>query len=125
MLPEQIVDAYFRYHQKHDKADEWAWEKVDDLVRADPDEGWRITFMLVNKAETDEALAYVAAGPLEDLLKNHGLTVIDRIEEESRKNARLHLALSGVWGLKTLPVYDRWYALMQKYGYTDGRRKAL
>src|SRR5690348_3115098 len=113
---EKIADAYLRYHARKDRADRWAWEVVEKLVDQDPDEGWRITCILVNKAASDEVLAYVAAGPLEDLLKKHGLAVIDRVEEESRNNKRLRLALSGVWGIEQGdPIFERWYALMWKY----------
>jgi hypothetical protein len=83
--------------------------------------GWEITRILVNKAVSDESLAYVAAGPLEDLLKKHGPTVITRIEEESRQNDRLRIALSGLYIDPSNPIFDRWYALMWKYGYAEGK----
>src|SRR5271169_1955713 len=76
-----------------------------------------------NRAPSDSALALVAAGPLEDLLKKHGPVVVDRVEEESRKNDRLRLALSGVWGIYPgNPIYERWHALMWKYGFAEGKR---
>ena len=91
-----------------------------------PAEALTLTFSLVNASESNKALAIVAADPLEDLLKDHGPTLIDRIEEESSKNDKLCLALSGVWGINPgHPVYERWYALMQNYGFADGRRAAL
>lgn len=99
---------------------------MDTLVRDDPTEAWEITRILVNEAPSDEALAYVAAGPLEELLHRHGSVLIDRIEEESQENARLQLALSGVWGLdRSSPVFDRWYALMWKYGFAESKRTPL
>ena len=39
----------------------------------------------------------LAAGPLEDLLSDHGEEVIDRIETEARKNPDFNLLLGGVW----------------------------
>jgi hypothetical protein len=71
-------------------------------------------------------LAYIAAGPLEDLLKLHGLHVIARVEQESKTDVRLQLALSGVWGIVPgHPLFERWYALMWKYGFAEGERATL
>jgi hypothetical protein len=61
--------------------------------------------ILINPASSDKALAFIAAGPLEDLLKKHGPVVIDCIENESEENARLQLALSGVWDLTAATLY--------------------
>jgi hypothetical protein len=69
----------------------------EHLVRHDPDRCWELTCLLVNKANSDEAIGFVAAGPLEDSLRKHGLAVIDRIEQASQQNVRLQTALSRVW----------------------------
>lgn len=122
---DEIADAYFRYFEAKANADFWACERVREMVGRDPDDGWRITCILINKAPSNEALAYVAAGPLEDLLKKHGLAVIDPIEEEARQNDRLRLALSGVWLRHDDPTWERWYALMWKYGFAEGKRIPL
>jgi hypothetical protein len=55
----------------------------------------------------------------------HGPVVIDRIENESKENARLQLALSGVWLNRTHPMFERWHKLMGKYGFAEGGRKAF
>lgn len=69
MDTEKLVNTYLLYFVGKQEKDRWAWDEVDDLVRRDPDRGWEITRLLVNKANSDEALGFVAAGPLEDLLK--------------------------------------------------------
>jgi hypothetical protein len=123
---EVITDAYLRYQAKRDRSDQWAWDAVESLINRDPDEAWKISCMLVNKASSDEALAFVAAGPLEDLLKKHGSKVIERVEAESTSNPRLQLALSGVWGIEPAdPIFERWYALMCLYGFAEGKRSSL
>ena len=117
---------YLRFQAGKREEDRWAWEAVETLVDEDPEAAWRITCMLVDKTSSDDELAFVAAGPLEDLLKKHGPSLIDRVEEESRENARLQLALSGVWGIQPSdPIFDRWYALMWKYGFAEGKRSPL
>jgi hypothetical protein len=51
---------------------------------------------------------------------------MDRVEEEAHKNSRLQLALSGVWGIEPgNPIFERWYALMRKYGFAEGKREPL
>lgn len=121
----ELASAYLRYFGSKRKEDWWAWNDVDDLVRRDAERGWEVTRVLVNKSSSDEALAYVAAGPLEDLLKRHGLAVIDRIDNESEINDRLRVALSGVYLDPSYLVFDRWYALMCKYGFAEGKRAGL
>jgi hypothetical protein len=120
-----IAETYLRYHDRKREDDRWAVEEVDGLVARHPDAAWELTRILLSKAASDEVLAYVAAGPLEDLLKKHGPSIIDRVEEESRTNDRVRLALSGAWIRPGDPVFERWYALMSRYGFADGRRRPL
>ena len=123
---EAIADAYLNHHKTKRADDAWAFDEVWDIVRNHPDMALELTLLLLRKSGDDDAtLAYVAAGPVEDLLKLHGPVVIDRIERETKSSSRLQLALSGVWGLHGLPVFDRWNALMQRYGFADGKRRAL
>jgi hypothetical protein len=125
MDTEDLVATYLTYFAAKREDDRWAVTEVDDLVRRDPLRGWEITRELVRKAESDEALPYVAAGPLEDLLIHHGATVLDLIERECLDNERLPLALSGVWLDREDPIWERWHNLMWKYGYAEGRRRPL
>ena len=70
---EEIVEAYFHHFAENREEDWWAWQEVTDLVTQCPEkEGWEITLALIEKAPSKKALAYVAAGPLEDLMSYHG-----------------------------------------------------
>lgn len=64
----------------------------------EPDRAWPIILTLVAEAPGDEALAFVAAGPLEDLIQKHGDAFADRIVERAQADARFRSALRGVWG---------------------------
>ncbi len=44
-----------------------------------------------------KVIELLATGPLEDLLVDHGLTVIDEIENEAKTNRRVAVLLGGVW----------------------------
>jgi hypothetical protein len=117
---EELVMSYFRYYAGKREEDWWAWQEVTDLVMQCPEkEGWDITLALIEHAPSKKALAYVAAGPLEDLMHYHGNLLIDRIEQESRRSVRFRHALTGVWLSKGTSIYERWYNLMEKYGYLE------
>jgi hypothetical protein len=124
--PQSILEDYFRLFETQDEDFRWASDYVDGLVHSDPQEALNLTISLINASESSKALAIVAAGPLEDLLKSHGAVLMDRVEEESRTNDKFRLALSGVWGINPgNPIYERWNVLMQNYGFRDGRRAPL
>jgi hypothetical protein len=53
---------------------------------------------LISEAPNDAALAFVAAGPFEDLLRTRGELVVDDVERFASQDERFRKALSGVWG---------------------------
>ena len=122
-----LADVYLRNGRFRKNQDFWAWETVSNLVRTDVSHGWEITLLLLKKADSDEALGYVAAGPLEDLIDGYGNAALDVIEIACDADPRLQLALSGVWLLPESPVLARFRALMTKYGFgsTEGKRQPL
>jgi hypothetical protein len=123
---EEIANTYLRHFESKQDQDFWAFKEVVEIFRgSDPEAAWRITQLLVKKASSDEALAYVAAGPLEDLLYGYGLTILDKVEAAARNDKRLQLALSGVWLTHKDPAWERWYALMKEFGFAEGRRTPL
>ena len=79
------------------------WDQVNDLVRTSPEAGWIVVQELVRRATSDEVLAYVAAGPLEDLLCHHPYAFIDRCESLAARDRHFRRALSGVWGWSRMP----------------------
>ena len=81
----------------------WAWETVTDLVQNDLEAGWHVVLELVRAAKDDRMLAYIAAGPLEDLLCSHGSAVIERVEQQAAQDRHFRRGLSGVWGWNRMP----------------------
>lgn len=80
-----------------DHPDFWTFSLLVDLAREAPDLCLDVVLAALPLCQTPEELALVAAGPLEDVITEHGAAVIARIELEAPGNARLRLALSGVW----------------------------
>lgn len=71
-----------------------AWISVDRLVHSDPEEAWKFVLRLVELASTDlEALGYIGAGPLEDLVRFHPALLLDRAESEAGHNSAFREAL--------------------------------
>ena len=63
------------------------------------EELWNVLLAIARREEQIEveALAFIAAGPLEDLICKAGPTFIDRIEREAKFNAQFGRLLTGVW----------------------------
>jgi len=68
-------------------------EEVDELVCVNPNEAWEIIKDLVQIAPSDNALAYLAAGPLENLLAARGKGMAGAICDEALRNERIRDAL--------------------------------
>jgi hypothetical protein len=62
------------------------------------DRAWTIVVALIDRAPDDETLAFVAAGPLEDLIRRHSQQFGERIFDQARRDRRWRQALGGVWG---------------------------
>lgn len=54
---------------------------------------------LIDTAESDNDIAMVGAGPLEDLMSHsgHGLKLIDDVERRARQQPRFRNAVGGMW----------------------------
>ena len=106
---EDIVAGYLAHHATGDDSLFWAFEDLSEILSDDPERAWRLTLQLISQSSNEAVLAYVAAGPLEDLLAYHGHRFIERIEAQSKTDAVFHQALCGVWGQGRFDpeIYDR------------------
>ena len=58
---------------------------------------WPLILVLIERAPDDEAVAFVAAGPLEDIVRHHGPQFAARLIEGAQRDARVRQALAGAW----------------------------
>jgi hypothetical protein len=113
---EALVEGYFRdwtVLRSGSRAERLAlerdanrpWDTLAQLLTgpSEVDQAWPLILALIEQAPSDEALAYVAAGPLEDLIHAHGAEFGDRIVDQARRDPRLRQALGGVWGWERVP----------------------
>lgn len=76
----------------------WATELLDDRIDNAPEVAWQLVIDLIEKAPGDEALGWVAAGPLEDLPSRWGPDFIERLEALARSNDGSEVFGGGVGG---------------------------
>lgn len=76
------------------RATDWLGKLIDHK----PERAWVFILALVAFAPDDEALGWVAAGPLEDFLCQHGPAFIDRVEAVAVTSTRFKSCLPRVWG---------------------------
>lgn len=76
----------------------WAFDEMVDKVRDQPFDALEIIQEILKVAEDDRILANLAAGPLEDLLVDHGTVVVDRVIELALADPKFRNLLQGVWG---------------------------
>src|SRR6185312_6588318 len=82
---------------------------IDEMVKDAP--GTAVAFLLaaLDVCETEAQVAELGAGPLETLLKAHGLAVTSDLEREAREHAKVRYLLSSTWGQSQIDpgVWDR------------------
>ena len=115
MTIDEIVAGYFEHWQ--DGSDElfWAFDAVSDLCR-DLGTGTDVALRLIASAEDNAYLAYVAAGPVEDLIKDYGLAALTVFEKAAETSPRVIEALAGVWLNPSDQGYAEWYRIIQTHG---------
>jgi len=72
-----------------------------------PDDCWAAILEVLTRNPSDDVISNLAAGPLEDLIDDHGPEFIERIETESRRNPSFRHLLGGVWQSSTPEVWAR------------------
>jgi hypothetical protein len=67
-------------------------------IETEPERAWLFILLLIERAPSEHALQCIAAGPLEDLLVQHGAIFIDRVEHSAQTDQRFKRCLGNVWG---------------------------
>lgn len=75
---------------------EWADRAVNAAMRGGGVDAVRTLAALAESAPSDRALCWLGAGPLEDLIRWHGIVLMDELDEALDREPRLREALSCV-----------------------------
>lgn len=85
-----------------------AFNDATRLVAASADGAWQFVREILRRDPTPAILEALAAGPLEEMLTQHGAAVIDRLEAEAGGNPTLATLLAGIWqGLMPDDIWER------------------
>lgn len=92
---ERLVREYIAYGELPFGQDGcgWASDRMYSLLQALPELAWEITVDIIERAPSDDALGFIAASPLEDLLSKDGPEFIDRVETRAAQNRKFARAL--------------------------------
>jgi tetratricopeptide (TPR) repeat protein len=94
---EKLVFAYLQHIETKDDQHFWAWEYLHNYISSDPRRAWEITLKLITAAN-NEALVYIATGPLEDLLYSRAEVFVDEVERLARTDPKFLSTLRLVGG---------------------------
>jgi hypothetical protein len=79
------------------KANFWAWEVMHEMVHDNPGYAWRLILDILAADHSDRVMADLSAGPLENLLAQHGAQYIAKVEQQARADPLFARLLGGVW----------------------------
>jgi hypothetical protein len=68
-----------------------------DLQYNEPETLWLLVLEIHHRDQSIAVQQVLSAGPIEDLLAQHGEAFIDRVEAEARIDPRFAKLLGGVW----------------------------
>jgi len=83
------------------------WWAVNRFWEADPEDCWLAILATLSREPPPTVSGALAAGPLEDLIDDHGPQFIERIETEARRNPAFRDLLLGVWKSSTPEIWAR------------------
>jgi len=110
---QEWASAYIDFHEDADRSIEhhplfWAVTQfMDPGEGASTEDCWTAILEVLARDPSDETLAVLAAGPLEDLIDAAGYEFIDRIELLARRDAAFRRLLNGVWESSTPEIWER------------------
>jgi hypothetical protein len=116
---DRIIREYLEYAAAPIGEEDWGWasDKLHRLIWNVPDVAWELITVLIDAAPSEDALGFFAAGPLEELLSEHGPRVIDKLEARARVNENFLKAVRKVWRLE---MTDEVWSRIQSAAGRDG-----
>lgn len=97
MKVKESADKWIEYHHTNDDSLSSVVVKMDELVVVNAERAWQIILAILKRDSSDTILSNLAAGPLEDLLVEHGNLVIDRVEVKAKQDPDFTKLIMGVW----------------------------
>jgi hypothetical protein len=106
--------AYLEYYRSQFKKYAWACDYAEELIQKDPKASLEFVIELLTMCQNEQEIAYIASGPLEDLLHHHLFDIQHDIEEYLQNNAKMLSAIRYVWAPDKSPVHSFLKVLSKK-----------
>src|SRR5689334_10162737 len=89
-----LATAYVSFASADEESHEyeknfWAFDEFCDLCISQPDDAWAGILEVLSLDPGPRVLKVLAAGPMEELLVNHGQQIINQVEERAQKDVRV------------------------------------
>ena len=75
----------------------WAHKREHYLIKWLPGKAWRVIMLVWSMDQSTKTVQNLSAGPIEDLLAEHGDETIEIVEAEARRDPSFAKLLGGVW----------------------------
>lgn len=121
----KLVNSWTELHQVEPETERhnalfWSFGQMWELTHKEPETAFEIILRILETKGGLRVEANLAAGPLEDLLVEHGSFVIDRIECEAANNPAFRHLLGGVWkNAMKEDIWTRVQACWDRRGWDD------
>jgi hypothetical protein len=79
------------------QANFWAYDKLLMMCISDPLNAWTAVKAVLAYDSSPDVTSNLGAGPIEDLLVNHGASLIEQIEFDASQSKPIQEALRSVW----------------------------
>lgn len=124
MTEKALIEAFFveiRQNRKRgsygigDEENFWAIDTVNNGIDYGPEHLGFIA-KLIDGCNTDEEIAYVAAGPLETLFRKHHLSLKKPLSAIVRKEAKMRKAIQAIFCQENTPARKTLDEILSQYG---------
>ena len=89
--------AHFLAPSEASRASDMIGGQVWQLCANEPERAFLFVLEVLRRDRSKKIFGVLSAGPLEDILANHGETMIERVEAEARSSPLFAKLLGGVW----------------------------
>ncbi len=102
----------------------WAIDQVLDLAFHEPNQLWQLIQRILEIDSSEKIVRALGAGPLEDLMVQHGETLIGEVEARASTSKAFKAAMQSVWLEESdTPVCKKFFAIAGIAPPSRGRAK--
>jgi len=97
MKVKELADMWIEYHHTDDDDLFQAVTKLERMIESDEERAWRVILTILKKDNSAAIMANLAAGPMEDILVQHGDVLMERVQAKFEKDPDFKKVITDVW----------------------------